>query len=148
MSKNYFTFMPLILPIIVIVGIYIFNNHYKNIAEEQKDYESKVQPICEKVIRKFDKDLNGIIESDEGIDLAKRVGYKKILPIDGLIFKLRPGSVDERIVNLEITSPPSKVRTGSWLGLESGDKDYSVPTFREEYPFPLTTLERIANENN
>jgi hypothetical protein len=70
----------------------------KSISEERA-YGQKVMPVCEKVMRKFDENKNGIVEDKEGIMLAKALGcldyitYPEFIPRSGVKYKLLPGHV-------------------------------------------------------
>lgn len=91
------------------------------------DYRKEVLPIIKKVEIIYDKDSNGAFSLDEGVRLAKDVGYERILPSESILFQLEPNSRFDRTIKLKMCS-----------------SHYSAPEWKEEFIFPVSKLEELT----
>lgn len=101
---------------------------------KEESYYSKVQPICQQVMRKFDKNKDDCLQYNEGIEMARAVGYNKILPSENLLFYLEPRGWHSDTIGLYISSHGSHIG-----GLSSGN-----PAWYDIFEFPLSKLEELA----
>ena len=117
--------------------------------KQKKMYEGYARPLCEKVMKEFDENENGILELQEGVKMAKAVGYDKILPTNNLMFEIKPYynynnyfCKEEWMVELRIESTIGYSHRHYVPPFGSGSR--LVPLFEKSFYFPLSKLEQLA----
>jgi len=88
-----------------------------------QEYNKTANSAIKKIERKYDKDNNGVFDLNEGVQLARAVGYKRPLQSKNISFELQPGDYSDESIYLNMIS------SNGW---------------KEDYKFPLSTLEELA----
>jgi hypothetical protein len=138
-------------------GMHFVNKSYKKEMEKIRQKIStgilmprdKVDSYCQTIMRRYDVDGNGMIEPEEGVEMSRNLGYKKVLPSREMMFNLQPKRryvcyeypdyTDNAV--LEIFSAGSNMRFDGLLTSGSGK-----PAFYDSIEIPVKELEKISNE--
>ena len=92
-------------------------------GSKQKKYEVETSPLCAQVMRSFDtKPEKDILDSEEGAELAKALGYEGILPTNQAMFQLAPGSYKDQNIKFRMSSAKT-----SYGGFSAWKEIHSCP---------------------
>jgi hypothetical protein len=96
--------------------------------EEDRERAARTSALCQIVMKKYDQNKDGMIEPEEGVAMARALGYQNTLPTDQLVFRLNAVGAS---AYFNISSPGTRGLGGS-------------PVFYEDIYVPVERLEAAA----
>lgn len=115
-------------------GMYSYSKQPIKEYEKRQRKIDNFESIKDKVMGKFDEDENGAISLEEGVKLARALGYTKTFPTNQIVFQIRP--YDPNYAYLQVSSSGSSVN-----GLFTD----GTPVWNEYFMFPISRLEELVN---
>ena len=98
----------------------------------RRQYEQETRSLCQEVMGSFDRNNNGGLDFDEGVEMTRTFGIRTTFPGNQIIFELRPGDYKRQNVMLKTYSHGLDSRRG---------RD---PAWSYDWSLPLSKLKEVA----